>query len=314
MTDPTELNEDDAFWAEARAEDAAARGKQADPSACGTCRSLMANGKQVEHDECAKRATLLKAPDAPDYELITGLSEAELRALPPRFHTPVFMDTCTPKGWACAVCWGDGWNTSWPCATATEHGTRVFTPEHHAEREQTALRAEVTLLQGRFDKAIAGFNAQSLRVTELEAEADRRPEPLAESEQSMLASALEPAHGRLTIAVYRTRAERALQVQIAQLGPDGIGVGYRLAGPKHYNAGTTELISRELDADDATEIRAMLDDVFPVRPPLTEAERRFLSFALDQAAEEMFLNDGFTDDDEAALESLRRLAAEGGVS
>jgi len=37
-----------------------------------------------------------------------------------------------------------------------------------------ALLAEVTLLQEHFDKAIAGFNAQSLRVTELEAEVERQ--------------------------------------------------------------------------------------------------------------------------------------------
>jgi hypothetical protein len=41
---------------------------------------------------------------------------------------------------------------------------------------------------------------------------------------------------------------------------------------------------------------------------LTDAERQFLTFALDQAADEMSLADGFTADDEAALEKLRRLA------
>jgi hypothetical protein len=43
---------------------------------------------------------------------------------------------------------------------------------------------------------------------------------------------------------------------------------------------------------------------------LTDAERQFLTFALDEAAEEMFLRDGFTDEDQAALEKLRGLAAE----
>lgn len=40
---------------------------------------------------------------------------------------------------------------------------------------------------------------------------------------------------------------------------------------------------------------------------LTDAERQFLSFALDQAAEEMFHRDGFTDEDWAALAKFRRL-------
>lgn len=44
--------------------------------------------------------------------------------------------------------------------------------------------------------------------------------------------------------------------------------------------------------------------------PLSATERQFLTFALDQAAEEMSLRDGFTADDEAALEKLRRLAEE----
>ncbi|MFE2712285.1 hypothetical protein ACFXKI_09910 [Streptomyces mirabilis] len=44
--------------------------------------------------------------------------------------------------------------------------------------------------------------------------------------------------------------------------------------------------------------------------PLSATERQFLTFALDQAAEEMSLRDGFTADDEAALEKLRRLTNE----
>lgn len=43
---------------------------------------------------------------------------------------------------------------------------------------------------------------------------------------------------------------------------------------------------------------------------LSEPERRFLTFALDQAAEELSLGAGFTAEDEAALESLRALAAD----
>ncbi len=42
---------------------------------------------------------------------------------------------------------------------------------------------------------------------------------------------------------------------------------------------------------------------------LTAADRQFLAFALDRAAEEKSLGDGFTDEDHAALDKLRRLAA-----
>lgn len=71
---------------------------------------------------------------------------------------------------------------------------------------------------------------------------------------------------RLTIGAYRTRAEGGTQIQIAELGAGGTGWGRRLAGPKHYNMGTTTLVERDLDADDAREIRSMLDKVFPLAP------------------------------------------------
>lgn len=138
---------EDEFWAQARAEDAAARGQQADPSACGTCRGLVAEGKQVEHDECAQRAILLPAPDTPGYELLTGLTEEELAALPPRFHVPAYMESSTPQMWVCAVCWGDGWVTQWPCKTAVKHGLRVFTPEHDAETAAKRQAARITELE-----------------------------------------------------------------------------------------------------------------------------------------------------------------------
>ncbi|MEV6833532.1 hypothetical protein AB0N17_03210 [Streptomyces sp. NPDC051133] len=138
----TEQIEDD-FWAEERARAAAERGQQADPSACGTCRGRVAAGGQVEHEECAQRATLLQAPDHPYYELITGMSEEEVWALPARFHVPVFLDSCTPKAWVCAVCWGDGWNTQWPCKTAQDHGAAVFTPAHQAETAAKKQAAEL---------------------------------------------------------------------------------------------------------------------------------------------------------------------------
>lgn len=147
MTEQTETD----FWAAERARDTAARGHHADPGACGTCKTTTAAGGQVEHDECAQRATLLPAPDAPSWELITGMSEEEVWALPARFHTPVFLDTCTPKAWVCAVCWGDGWNTQWPCKTAQTHGTLVFTPEHQAETTAKKQAAELAKLRAERD-------------------------------------------------------------------------------------------------------------------------------------------------------------------
>ncbi|WP_327335090.1 hypothetical protein [Streptomyces anulatus] len=44
------------------------------------------------------------------------------------------------------------------------------------------------------------------------------------------------------------------------------------------------------------------------RAALTDAERQFLTFAMDLAFDEMASNDGFTDEDHAALEKFRALA------
>jgi hypothetical protein len=44
--------------------------------------------------------------------------------------------------------------------------------------------------------------------------------------------------------------------------------------------------------------------------PLTETERKMLRYALDQAQEHIWSRDGFTDEDQAAVTSLRRLADE----
>jgi len=129
-----------------------------DPSACGTCRRHAAAGQPVEHDECARRATLLGAPDAPCYETILDTPEDQRAQLPARFHTPVYSADSTPKGWHCAVCWGDGWGTQWPCKAAVEHGNEVFTPEHLAERARADLPkalAEVRRLTAERDQARA---------------------------------------------------------------------------------------------------------------------------------------------------------------
>jgi hypothetical protein len=69
---------------------------------------------------------------------------------------------------------------------------------------------------------------------------------------------------QLTIAAYRTHAEGRTQIVISRTDENGRGEGYRLAGPKHYNSGTTQLVTSDLDERDARELRAMLDAVFPV--------------------------------------------------
>lgn len=140
------------FWVERRKQFLASMSASADPAACGTCRGLAEAGEPVKHDECQQRATLLQAPDHPDYEILAGFSLEENAKLPARFHIPVFDDCGKPNAWLCAVCWEDGVVTGWPCKTATEQGTKVFSPVYEAE---TAAKK------------------QAARIAELEAEAER---------------------------------------------------------------------------------------------------------------------------------------------
>jgi hypothetical protein len=153
---------DDTFRAECRAREEAARGEQADESACGTCRNNVANGKQVEHDGCARRTLLLEAPDMPSYEVLIGMDMSEREALPARFHVPVFDDLGKPNAWLCRVCWTEGVVTSWPCNTAMKHGAKVFTPIYDAE-----------LQQERQAKELAELTAQVARLTAENAELER---------------------------------------------------------------------------------------------------------------------------------------------
>lgn len=104
------------------------------PQACGTCRTDGQVDPDPIHQPCAQRATLVEAPDMPGWEALTDMTMAEKAALPARFHTPRFVDTCTPKMWICAVCWDDGTITQWPCAAAVKSGGEVFTPEHMVRR------------------------------------------------------------------------------------------------------------------------------------------------------------------------------------
>lgn len=71
---------------------------------------------------------------------------------------------------------------------------------------------------------------------------------------------------KLTIAAYRCNTG-GTQITLSQTDENGRGHGRRLAGPKHHNLGTKELVSAELDESDAAELRRMLDSVFPLTTP-----------------------------------------------
>jgi len=117
---------------------------------------------------------------------------------------------------------------------------------------------------------------------------------------------------RIVIDVDRDGWTKGLQLNIAQLDETNTGTGYRLAGPK-YNGSSKNLLRCELDARDANEVRKCLDAVFPQKdqpaPVLTDAERQFLTFALELAADQMLSRgDEFDAADEDALTALRRMA------
>ena len=79
----------------------------------------------------------------------------------------------------------------------------------------------------------------------------------------------------------------------------------RLAALIGYEPGEHDAkFEQHLDA-----YRAAILNSAATEPPLTAAERKFLAWALGCAAAVMLSEDGFTDEDEAALASLRRLAA-----
>ncbi|WP_406227456.1 hypothetical protein [Streptomyces anthocyanicus] len=147
----------DPFWVEARAEFLAKGSTSADPSACGTCRTLAEAGNPVEHEGCAQRATLLHAPDHPHYEILAGFSLEENAKLPARFHVPVFDDCGKPNLWLCAVCQEEGVVTGWPCATATKYGTQVFTPHHTAETAQQKQQAGTVAMTDAITQAVAAL-------------------------------------------------------------------------------------------------------------------------------------------------------------
>jgi hypothetical protein len=64
--------------------------------------------------------------DQPHYEQLADMTMEQKRALPGRFHTPVWSMT-TPGLFACRVCWVEGEIVSWPCEPALAAGEHLFT-------------------------------------------------------------------------------------------------------------------------------------------------------------------------------------------
>lgn len=60
----------------------------------------------------------------PDVDLL-DMTEEERMALPATYHRPLFDGLGEPHSWICEVCWGDGWQTSWPCDPATSGGLEL---------------------------------------------------------------------------------------------------------------------------------------------------------------------------------------------
>jgi hypothetical protein len=74
------------------------------------------------------------------------------------------------------------------------------------------------------------------------------------------------------------------------------------------NDGPADIVSNMQPAAVANLLRYVADRYAPPKPPLTEAERKFLTFALDTTAEELSLGRGFNADDITAMAVLRKLA------
>ncbi|MFD9174701.1 hypothetical protein ACFWDT_06160 [Streptomyces diastaticus] len=98
----------------------------------------------------------------------------------------------------------------------------------------------------------------------------------------------EPTHIKLDIDL--DGWTQRLQANLIQADADGLGWGYRLAGPK-YNGSSRNLLSRTLDKRDAQEIRDSLNAVFPderITQLTDERDRaRRIAVALEQEVAEL---------------------------
>jgi len=197
-------------------------------------------------------------------------------------------------------------------------------PHHHCEPAPTDQAAEIERLRaengrmrhelevmygGAFDKlpepaAVSAAVAPPTHQTTAEAalaavEAalgdtllpDAREEALAG-----IAAVLPEAADRA--AVYAEVAER-LAADAEQGDKDGLTRIYRRSAAKQVREWADELL--RMAGETATETPAAV---------LTESERKMLAYALDQAQEHIWSRDGFTDEDQAAVDSLRRLTTD----
>ena len=73
---------------------------------------------------------------------VMELSVPQRLALPAAFHRPVWDDLGRPRSWLCAVCYGDGWVTPWPCSVAgSDGGAVVLDPRGLASALRSAAGA-----------------------------------------------------------------------------------------------------------------------------------------------------------------------------
>ncbi len=80
-------------------------------------------GDQCPHCKAGRPAVPVEVGDPRDGgDSLWELDDAVRWALPPAYHRPVWLDTCTPKGWFCACCWDESQLSQWPCVVAARHG------------------------------------------------------------------------------------------------------------------------------------------------------------------------------------------------
>ena len=56
---------------------------------------------------------------------ISEMPEEDRVNAPAELHQPHWDGLGAPHSWICTACWGDGWQTPWPCEIATKHGKAV---------------------------------------------------------------------------------------------------------------------------------------------------------------------------------------------
>ncbi|MFE0800105.1 hypothetical protein [Streptomyces sp. NPDC058812] len=98
---------------------------------------------------------------------------------------------------------------------------------------------------------------------------------------------------------YNWHTRRHGQCEFAPAGQSGCGCTGFVPGERPEPMDPSRILGVAPDFTAATQTAA-----------LSPTERTMLGYALDQAQERIWSEDGFTDEDQAALDSLRRLAAE----